>query len=93
MAGIQMPVLFDAGDGEVQRASARVGAFVNLLRPQQRGIHMSWLYLRVVEALAQAALGVDTLRPLLHSFMDSQEEPPAARASTCISSNWYVVRR
>lgn len=74
MASIQVPVLFDAGDGQVQRSSAKVDAFVNLQRPQQRGIHMSRLYLRVVEALAQTPVNAGTLHMLLDSFIDSQRE-------------------
>ena len=51
MDGIEMPVCFDPGDGDVQRSIARVSAFVNLTRPDQRGIHMSRLYLLVDEYL------------------------------------------
>src|SRR6202042_3126102 len=51
MDGIEMSVRFDAGDGDVQRSSARVGAFVNLTRPDRRGIHMSRLYLLMDEYL------------------------------------------
>ncbi|MEO8748303.1 MAG: GTP cyclohydrolase FolE2 [Rhodanobacter sp.] len=72
MADIQVPVLFDAGDGELQRSSARVGAFVNLMQPAQRGIHMSRLYLQVQQALAETPLRGATLRDLLHSFIVSQ---------------------
>lgn len=72
MADIQVPVVFDAGDGEPQRTSARVGAFVNLRQPTQRGIHMSRLYLQVQQALAETQLGTATLRALLHSFVQSQ---------------------
>ncbi|HTV86697.1 MAG TPA: GTP cyclohydrolase, FolE2/MptA family, partial [Dyella sp.] len=32
MDGIEAPVSFDSGDGQVQRSSAQVGAFVNLTR-------------------------------------------------------------
>ena len=72
MADIQVPVLFDAGDGDSQRASARVGAFVNLRQPAQRGIHMSRLYLQVQQALAETPLNAATLRDLLRSFIESQ---------------------
>jgi GTP cyclohydrolase I len=72
MAAIQTPVVFDAGDGQAQRASARVGAFVNLKRSEQRGIHMSRLYLRVEQALAATPLNPDTLHALLTGFIESQ---------------------
>ena len=74
MADIQVPVHFDAGDGEVHRSSAKVGAFVNLKRPDKRGIHMSRLYLQVEQMLSAQPLTVDTLRSLLRGFLDSHEE-------------------
>lgn len=73
MADIQVPVLFDAGDGEVQRASARVGAFVNLHRPDKRGIHMSRLYLQVEQSLSSQTLSADSLHALLRGFLQSHE--------------------
>ena len=91
MADIQVPVHFDAGDGELQRVSARVGAFVNLKRPDKRGIHMSRLYLQVEQALATQALTVTALRALLRGFLDSHQEL-ADRA--CLSIKFeQLVRR
>src|SRR5690625_6863582 len=52
MNSIELPVFLDGGDGERMQTSARVGAFVNLGRPDKRGIHMSRLYLHLHEALA-----------------------------------------
>ncbi len=72
MAGIQMPVRFDAGDGVARQASAKVDVFVNLRSPDQRGIHMSRLYLRVEQALAETTLSVASLQELLRTFIDSQ---------------------
>ncbi|WP_233841402.1 GTP cyclohydrolase FolE2 [Dyella sp. 2HG41-7] len=74
MDGIEVPVLFDAGDGTVQRASAQVGAFVNLTRPDRRGIHMSRLYLLVDEYLSSRPVDANTLQDLLHAFLDSHKE-------------------
>ena len=91
MADIQVPVHFDAGDGELQRVSARVGAFVNLKRPDKRGIHMSRLYLQVEQALGTQALTVTALRALLRGFLDSHQEL-ADRA--CLSIKFeQLVRR
>ena len=91
MADIQVPVLFDAGDGEVQRASARVGAFVNLNQPDKRGIHMSRLYLQVEQALTTRALTADSLHALLRGFLDSHKGL-ADRA--CLSIHFeHLVRR
>jgi GTP cyclohydrolase I len=74
MADIQVPVHFDAGDGELHRASAKVGAFVNLKRPDKRGIHMSRLYLQVEQVLSAQPLTVDTLQQLLRGFLDSHKD-------------------
>jgi len=91
MADIQVPVRFDAGDGDVQRASARVGAFVNLKRPDKRGIHMSRLYLQVEQALSTQTLSADSLHALLRGFLDSHKDL-ADRA--CLSIRFeHLVRR
>ncbi len=91
MADIQVPVHFDAGDGEPQRVSARVGAFVNLKQPDKRGIHMSRLYLQVEQALGTQPLTVTMLRALLRGFLDSHHEL-ADRA--CLSIKFeQLVRR
>jgi len=91
MDGIEVPVRFDAGDGDVQRASARVGAFVNLRRPDKRGIHMSRLYLQVEEALSTQTLGTDTLRNLLRGFLESHKD---LSDRACLSIRFeHLVRR
>jgi GTP cyclohydrolase I len=91
MAEIQVPVLFDAGDGQAQRASARVGAFVNLKRPDKRGIHMSRLYLQVEQALSTQELDADMLRALLRGFLDSHAD---LSDRACISIQFeHLVRR
>ena len=91
MADIQVPVLFDAGDGAVQRASARVGAFVNLRRPDKRGIHMSRLYLQVEEALGTQTLGRESLQALLRGFLESHKD---LSDRACLSIRFeHLVRR
>lgn len=71
MDGIQTRVVFDAGDGEVQKLAARAGAFVNLARPDRRGIHMSRLYLLVDHGLSEQPLGVAMLEGLLRELLAS----------------------
>lgn len=91
MNGIEVPVRFDAGDGDVQRASARVGAFVNLRRPDKRGIHMSRLYLLVEQALSTQTLSVGSLRELLRAFLDSHKD---LSDRACLSIRFeHLVRR
>jgi GTP cyclohydrolase I len=91
MDGIEVPVRFDAGDGEAQRASARVGAFVNLRRPDKRGIHMSRLYLQVEQALSTQTLSATSLRELLRGFLDSHKD---LSDRACLSIRFeHLVRR
>jgi len=91
MAEIQVPVRFDAGDGDVQRASARVGAFVNLKRPDKRGIHMSRLYLQAEQALSTQTLSAESLQALLRGFLDSHAD---LSDRACLSIRFeHLVRR
>jgi len=73
MDGMEMPVAFDAGDGDVRSTGARVGAFVNLVKAEARGIHMSRLYLLVSEALGARPLTIAGVRALLEAFLASHE--------------------
>lgn len=91
MDGIEVPVRFDAGDGDAQRASARVGAFVNLRRSDKRGIHMSRLYLQVEQALSTQTLSAASLRELLRGFLDSHKD---LSDRACLSIRFeHLVRR
>src|SRR5215469_13593122 len=91
MNGIEVPVRFDAGDGDAQRASARVGAFVNLRRPDKRGIHMSRLYLQVEQALSTQTLSAASLHELLRGFLDSHKD---LSDRACLSIRFeHLVRR
>ena len=73
MDGMEMPVAFDAGDGDIRSTGARVGAFVNLVKAEARGIHMSRLYLLVSEALGAGPLTIAGVRALLEAFLASHE--------------------
>ena len=74
MQGIEIPILFDAGDGNLQRCHARVDAFVNLMRPDRRGIHMSRLYLLVNRYLGEEAVDAKMLESLLRAFLQSHHD-------------------
>jgi GTP cyclohydrolase I len=91
MDGIEVPVRFDAGDGDVQRASAQVGAFVNLTRPDKRGIHMSRLYLLVDEHLSKRTLDAAMIEGLLGAFLESHKDL-ADRARISIRFDQLVRR-
>lgn len=74
MQGIQMPILFDAGDGNLQRYHARVDALVNLARPDRRGIHMSRLYLLANQRIGAEPIDAGMLESLLRSFLRSHHD-------------------
>jgi GTP cyclohydrolase IB len=91
MDGIEVPVRFDAGDGDPQRSGARVGAFVNLIRPDRRGIHMSRLYLLTDEYLSAKTIDAQMIESLLRAFLDSHGDL-ANRARISIRFD-HLVRR
>jgi GTP cyclohydrolase I len=74
MGRIEVPVLLAGDDGQVRATPARVDAFVDLRRPEVRGIHMSRLYLHVDRALGAGALTPALLRGLLEDFLASHRE-------------------
>lgn len=74
MNRIDVPVrVVGAGGGELQVA-ARVAAYVNLTRPDVRGIHMSRLYQHVDQVLTAEPLSPCLLRRALREFLASHAE-------------------
>lgn len=74
MGEIEAPVRLQAANGDVVQCGARVSAFVDLQRPDARGIHMSRLYLHVDRVLSSEPLGPCSIRRLLRDFLDSHAE-------------------
>jgi len=74
MNTIEMPILLDATDGRHMQTTAQVSAFVDLERPEKRGIHMSRLYLHLDQALAEHTVTPALLRHLLRDFLASHED-------------------
>ncbi len=74
MNEIELPVLIKGHDGTVTQVPARVTAFVNLVRPEVRGIHMSRLYLHLDELLTSEVLSPVSLRNVLRAFLDSHAD-------------------
>lgn len=74
MNEIELPVLIEDGHGGQTRVMARISAFVNLNRPEVRGIHMSRLYLHLDRGLAGHPVTPCSLRHLLRDFLDSHSE-------------------
>jgi len=63
-----------AGEDGAGRTAARVAAYVNLRRPDVRGIHMSRLYLHVEKSLAAEPVTPCSIRRLLREFLDSHAQ-------------------
>jgi GTP cyclohydrolase I len=91
MEHIEVPVSLPLGDGRVSTAPARVSAFVDLRRPEARGIHMSRLYLHVDRALGEAPLSPASVHGLLAEFLASHKDL-SSRAQVRIAFD-HLVRR
>lgn len=59
------------GNGE--RVEAQGDIFVNVIKEEAKGIHMSRLYLVLHEVVGKKTLGVDLIREILKRFVQSQE--------------------
>lgn len=92
MDEIAAPVRLALADGSIVQSPARVSAFVNLKRPDARGIHMSRLYLHVDRHLSSEPLTPCSLRRLLRDFLDSHAEL-SDRAKVSIRFDHMVRRR
>jgi len=88
MGNIDVPVMLA---GSTVQAPARVSAYVNLKRPEVRGIHMSRLYLHVDKALSAEPLTPCSIRRLLRDFLDSHADL-SDRAMVRIAFD-HLVRR
>ncbi|MDZ7790031.1 MAG: GTP cyclohydrolase FolE2 [Xanthomonadales bacterium] len=91
MNSIEMPILLDASDGRHMQTTAHISAFVDLERPEKRGIHMSRLYLHLDRALAEHAVTPALLRHLLRDFLASHDDL-SSRAMVRLDFD-YMLRR
>jgi GTP cyclohydrolase I len=73
MNEIEMPVRIEDDAGGLIQSTALVTAYVNLIDPDVRGIHMSRLYLHLDQGFGERPLNPCTLRQLLCSFLHSHE--------------------
>lgn len=92
MGEIEVPISLNSADGRTVQSGARVTAYVNLTRPEARGIHMSRLYLHVDKSLSNEPLTPCSLRRLLKDFLDSHAEL-SDRALVRIRFDHLVRRR
>lgn len=73
MSNIEMPLVVGAAQEPERPVSAHVDAFVNLTDPKAKGIHMSRLYLLLEDLSNNDVLSHQSLRKLLHDFIDSHD--------------------
>ena len=91
MNDIELPVRIEDGRGNMIQSTARVTAYVNLVDPDVRGIHMSRLYLHLDQAFQERPLTPCALRQILRSFLDSHAGL-SDRALIRVDFD-YVIRR
>lgn len=70
MSQIEMPIMLPRDSGDHLSSLARVQAYVNLIDPQSKGIHMSRLYLMLDKASTEP-LTPASLTEMLHAFVQS----------------------
>lgn len=73
MSGIEVPVFMINGRGEKIQMVSKVQAYVNLLDPDSKGIHMSRLYLTVDKQLGMGVLTPKLLHDIVTDFVESHE--------------------
>jgi GTP cyclohydrolase I len=91
MNEIEVPVRIEDDSGNLIQSTAIVTAYVNLVDPDVRGIHMSRLYLHLDQAFRDRPLSPCALRQMLRTFLDSHEGL-SDRALVRVDFD-YVVRR
>lgn len=91
MNEIEVPVRIEDDAGNLIQSTAIVTAFVNLVDPKEKGIHMSRLYLHLDQAFSDRPLSPAALRQILGSFLDSHQGL-SDRALIRVDFD-YVVRR
>lgn len=74
MSNIEIPLMLATDESNGRPVSARVSAFVNLIKPEAKGIHMSRLYLLLDELSNHSELTLATLQQLLNDFVSSHED-------------------
>ena len=91
MNEIEVPVRIEDDAGNLIQSTAIVTAYVNLVDPDVRGIHMSRLYLHLDQAFRDQPLTPCALRKILRNFLDSHQGL-SDRALVRVDFD-YVIRR
>ncbi|MDG6777149.1 GTP cyclohydrolase FolE2 [Thiomicrorhabdus sp. zzn3] len=78
MSGIELPILVKQAQSDGSKAidirvSSQAQAYVNLIDPQSKGIHMSRLYLLLDQMATEKALTPKSVRAILEKFIESHQ--------------------
>jgi len=92
MEEIAVPVLLRSADGRALATPARVGAFVDLIAPDARGIHMSRLYLALSQTLSEQSLSAASIQALLGEFLRSHRDL-SGRAMLRVRFDYLIERK
>ncbi|MCK5726730.1 MAG: GTP cyclohydrolase I FolE2 [Thiotrichaceae bacterium] len=84
MSGIEVPVFMINGANEKIQMVSKVQAYVNLIDPKSKGIHMSRLYLTVDQKLGMGVLSPRLLSEIVTDFTESHKD---------LSTNAYLECR
>ena len=74
MSEIELPVILPQVDETPIRVSAKAQAYVNLVDPNAKGIHMSRLYLTLNEYMGDQPLNQKSLQKVLVAFAESHHD-------------------
>lgn len=74
MSDIELPVILPQASGDPIRVSAKAQAYVNLIDPTAKGIHMSRLYLTLNKFMGDQPLNRKSLQEVLEAFAESHHE-------------------
>ena len=91
MSQIELPVEVSDAAGTAVRVPALADAFVNLIDPCSKGIHMSRLYLRMDEFSQNGPITLSGLHTLLQDFIRSHETL-SDRAHVAFRFDYYERR-
>ena len=84
MSEIEMPIRILNGNGDNMQTVGRIQAYVNLIDPKSKGIHMSRLYLAVDQMMGNEVLNPKLLHKVVKQFVQTHEG---------ISNNAYLECR
>lgn len=83
MSHIELPIFVLNGKGERMQTLARVQAYVNLVDPNSKGIHMSRLYLALDSQLGMHDLTPELLKRVVSQFIQSHDGLSTAAYLEC----------